>query len=41
MVRFNTDGTQAYQTVDVPVDYALIIVPVKWMTLEDDLYRGD
>ena len=29
MVRFNTDGTQAYQTVDVPVDYALVIVPVK------------
>ena len=29
MVRFNTDGTQAYQTVDVPKDYALVIVPVK------------
>lgn len=29
MVRFNTDGTQAYQTVDIPDDYALVIVPVK------------
>jgi len=29
MVRFNPDGTQAYQTVDIPDDYALVIVPVK------------
>jgi len=29
MVRFNLDGTQAYQTIDVPEDYALVIVPVK------------
>lgn len=29
MVRFNLDGTQAYQTVDIPEDYALVIVPVK------------
>lgn len=29
LVRYNLDGTQAYQTVDVPEDYALAIVPVK------------
>ena len=29
MVRYNLDGTQSYQTIDVPEDYALILVPVK------------
>lgn len=29
MVRYNLDGTQSYQTVDIPEDYALVIVPVK------------
>lgn len=29
LLRYNLDGTQAYQTVDVPEDYTLTIVPVK------------
>jgi len=28
MVRYNPDGTQVYQTVAIPKDYALVIVPV-------------